>query len=307
MSTILRHTEHGDDEADTRLRIAQLALDNSLDSILIHDLDGRLVFFNDAAAVNLGYTPDEFAKLGPWGFAAHATDSERAERMTAIRDAGELTFYSDGRLKNGEPWVARVRSRWVETDEGPMVVSVSHDVTEPVAARQELERLAFHDQLTGLANRSLFDDRLEVAMAAAVRHGLVLGVAFIDIDGFKHVNDTLGHEVGDELLGIFAERLQRAVRAEDTVARYGGDEFVALFPNLSAPEDLDALAAKLRERLAEPVVIDGHRLDMSGSVGVAVFDPENDDVRTLMMRADVSMYEAKRKAARWRRYLRLVS
>lgn len=295
------------DDAESRLRIAQLALDNSLDSILIHDVDGRLVFFNDAAAMTLGYTPEEFAKLGPWGFAGEYTAEERAERMAAIREAGELTFFSHGRLKNGERWVAEVRSRWVESDDGPLVVSVSHDVTERVAAREELERMAFFDQLTGVANRSLFDDRLRVAMAAASRRGLTLGVAFIDIDGFKAVNDTVGHEVGDKLLVAFARRLERAVRAEDTVARYGGDEFVVLFPHLACATDLDVLREKLREELSQPLTIDGHRLDVGGSVGVALFNPEADDVRTLMMRADVSMYEQKRAATKRRWRLRLVS
>lgn len=306
MSTTCGRLRKGDD-AESQLRVAQLALDNSLDSILIHDLEGRLVFFNDAAAHQLGYTPEEFAQLGPWEFAGKSTPAERAARMDAIRAAGEMTFSSDGRLKDGGRWVAEVRSRWVETDEGPMVVSVSHDITARTNAKEELERLAFHDALTGLPNRALFDDRLEVAMAAARRHGSLLGIAFIDLDGFKAVNDTLGHDVGDELLVTLARRLERTVRAEDTIARLGGDEFVGIFPHLASAEDLDSIADKLRARLAELVTVGGKRVDVSGSIGLALFDPDTDDARSLLMRADISMYEAKRETTRKGRRLRRVS
>lgn len=299
---------HGSDDAASQLRIAQLALDNSLDSILIHDLDGRLVFFNDAAAHTLGYTPEEFAKLGPWEFAGDYSPEERRARMDAIRGAGELTFYSNGRQRNGRRWTAEVRSRWVETAEGPLVVSVSHDVTERVAASEALEHIAFHDQLTGLANRALLTDRLEVAIAAAKRHGHELGIAFIDLDGFKGVNDSLGHEVGDQLLVAFARRLERAVREEDTVARLGGDEFVVLFPRLTSAEDLASLGKQLRERIAGPVTVNGKRMRVAGSLGLALLDRDSDDAKSLLMRADMSMYEAKRETAAKRgHHLRLVS
>lgn len=294
--------------AESQLRIARLALDNSLDSIIIHDTEGRLVYFNEAAAALLGYTPEEFGRLEPWGFAGSATAQERAARMAEIQAAGEMTFFSEGRLKNGERWVAEVRSRWVEDVCGPLVVSVSHDVTDRVTARETLEHLAFHDPLTGLANRALFDDRLEVAIAGATRHGNLLGIAFIDLDGFKTVNDTLGHDVGDQVLITLARRLERTARAEDTVARFGGDEFVIIFPRLASEGALDAVAEKLRARLKEPLTVGAERIELSGSVGLALFDPSADNARTLLMRADVSMYEAKRRAVpAGRHHLRRVS
>jgi diguanylate cyclase (GGDEF)-like protein/PAS domain S-box-containing protein len=293
MTPNMNHPLGGSGDDKSRLRLAELALDNSLDSILIHDTSGRLVFFNDAAAEHMGLTADEFAKLGPWEFSGDQTDEERSLRMLAIEQAGELTFISSRMLQNGTRVIMEVHSRWVQTDDGPVVVSVSHDATERLSAQQALEHLAFHDPLTGLANRALFDDRLDVAIAGARRHGDILGVAFIDVDDFKDINDGFGHEVGDRVLVSLAERLVRAARAEDTVARLGGDEFVVIFPRLKSSADLTGIAGKYHRLLSKPVRVSGKLVPVSASIGLAMFDSEKDDARSLLIRADVAMYNAK--------------
>jgi diguanylate cyclase (GGDEF)-like protein/PAS domain S-box-containing protein len=293
MTPNMDHPLGGTGDTESRLRLAELALDNSLDSILIHDTSGHLIFFNDAAAAAMGLSSEEFAKLGPWEFAGEDTDEGRSLRMLAIQQAGDLTFHSHSTRPDGTRAIAEVHSRWVETDDGPIVVSVSHDATERLTAREALEHMAFHDPLTGLANRALFDDRLDIAIAAARRHGNILGVAFIDVDDFKEINDSFGHDVGDRVLVALAERLSRASRADDTVARLGGDELAVIFPRLSSAADLTGIAGKYHRLLSKPVRVSGKRVAVSASIGLSLFDPEKDDARSLLIRADVAMYNAK--------------
>jgi len=163
-----------------------------------------------------------------------------------------------------------------------------------------LQNLAFHDPLTGLANRALFDDRLEQAMASARRHEDLLCIAFLDIDDFKNINDGHGHVIGDQVLISVARRLEFSVRQEDTVARLGGDEFVAIFPRVTSVDDFEFLASGLIGRVQEPVIIGKLRFNITASIGLAVFQPD-DDARSLLMRADIEMYEAKRSSStsRW--------
>ena len=286
--------------ADLRrqLKIANLALQNSLDSILVHTTDGRILFFNDVAAGTVGLSREEYAALPPWGFAGNFNAEERAERVAHIKEAGSLVFRSE-RMHRGDRRIVEVHACYVEGDEGdePVLVSVSHDVTEKVRAEEILKHCAFHDSLTGLANRALFEDRLELAIAGAKRHGNLLGIAYIDVDEFKSVNDRYGHEIGDRTLVALGERLESSVRAIDTAARFGGDEFVVVFPRLASDKDLTRIVGKLAARLGEHVVFDGQSLQVTSSVGSAIFDPINDDARSLIMRADISMYEAKRVRA----------
>ena len=157
-----------------------------------------------------------------------------------------------------------------------------------------LLHLASHDQLTGLANRALLLSRLETAIARLERHLGGLAVVFMDLDGFKAVNDAFGHNHGDELLMVIGERLTGLMRSEDTVARFGGDEFVALFEDLTNPAlEAEALAARLHRAVAEPVLIAGTPLCITASIGVAVVtgvDCRSDEV---LIEADRTMYDAK--------------
>ncbi len=281
---------------DGQLWLTRLALENSLDSILIHDTEGRLVYFNQAAADALGLSMRDYANLEPWGFAGdYANVEERERRLQAIKDAGSLTFMSQRALPDGSVVYLEVRTRWVETPGGPLVVAVTHDITERMTTKAALEYLAFHDSLTGLANRALFDDRLEQAIAAARRHGHVMGVAFIDLDDFKEINDEYGHDVGDSVLMALADRLSEAAREEDTVARFGGDEFVIIFPRLSSADDLNTVCDKVRALISQPVALDDLVIDVHASLGIAYFEDRDDDARSLLMRADIAMYRAKRR------------
>jgi diguanylate cyclase (GGDEF)-like protein/PAS domain S-box-containing protein len=280
------------------LKIVKLALENSLDSVIVHTTDGRVVYFNDVAAAHAGLSRAEFAALPAWGFSGNFTAQQRAAMITQIVRHGSLVFRSE-RVVNGECRNIEVHACYAPGDTGdePLVVSVSHDVTQKVRAEEILRHRAFHDSLTGLANRALFEDRLELAIAGAKRHGNILGIAYIDVDEFKAVNDTSGHEVGDRVLIVLGERLESSVRQIDTAARFGGDEFVLIFPQLASDADLQRIVGKLTSKLGEPIAVDGVSLQLTSSVGTAIFDPINDDARSLIMRADIAMYDAKRARA----------
>lgn len=159
---------------------------------------------------------------------------------------------------------------------------------------RELEAAALHDVLTGLPNRRLLMDRLVLAIANARRHKQTMAVLFLDLDGFKQINDTFGHDVGDTLLQIVADRLVATVRQVDTVARLGGDEFIIGLWELSRDEGLASLMSKLIQVISEPCDINGHCLSITTSIGVALYPQHGDDGKSLMKSADLALYEAKR-------------
>lgn len=277
--------------------LAKIALDNAIDGILIHTTGGEVVFFNEAAARNLGFTPDEFAKLPPWSFAGEFTLDELQERVERIKRAGKLVFPSPRTLPDGTRATIEVHARWVETEFGPLIVSVSHDITEQADAYRRLQHLAFHDALTDVSNRARFDARLEEAIAEQARNGIEFGIVYMDMDGFKDINDTDGHSTGDLVLRALAQRLRHSVRASDTVARFGGDEFVAIIRNVANLDSLRSIADKLCDRVAEPLAIEDREYVVHASCGCALYDPKTDTAHSVVMRADIDMYE-RRKAAR---------
>lgn len=162
-----------------------------------------------------------------------------------------------------------------------------------VLAGQEIEHLAYHDALTGLPNRPLFIDRLIVALAHATRQRQKLAVFFLDVDRFKDINDSLGHSLGDVLLKSIAERIRRCVRAEDTVARFGGDEFTLVIQRITHAEDAAKVAEKLLESLRQPIRVGDHELFVTTSIGISLFPTDGTDAETLVKNADTAMYRAK--------------
>ncbi|WP_020654895.1 bifunctional diguanylate cyclase/phosphodiesterase [Massilia niastensis] len=252
-------------------------------------------------------------------FSIEATNS-RAEQLTGLRKeqmAGQrmsvmlpaslgasifddlAAVALDGVAREAE-WLAHtvpVAERWLHRQvvavEGG-VVAIVRDITERKLAEQRIRHLAHHDDLTGLPNRSLLRDRLGQAIRDAERKGGAVGLAFIDLDGFKLVNDGLGHNAGDELLKVVGARMGRCLRRTDTLARFGGDEFVILLPDLSGdPMAITPLLEKVRQAVTEPVQVGGQEVQVSCSIGVTFFPRDGADVNTLMMNADAAMYRAK--------------
>jgi len=168
-----------------------------------------------------------------------------------------------------------------------------HDLSRLQDSEQHLSRLAYYDVLTGIPNRHLFNDRLRMAIGQAKRTGRHLALLFIDLDRFKQVNDSLGHDVGDELLRAIALRLKGAIREVDTVARLGGDEFTIIIPNLQDERDAEYVAGKVLEACQPPVQIGKHVLLAMPSIGIALYPAHGEDAQTLLRRADAAMYHAK--------------
>ncbi|HUP66110.1 MAG TPA: EAL domain-containing protein [Thermoanaerobaculia bacterium] len=175
-----------------------------------------------------------------------------------------------------------------------MISSLLEDEREAAAlASNEIAHMAYHDALTGLPNRPLFIDRLIVATAHAARHRQKLAVFFLDVDRFKEINDTLGHSPGDVLLKTLSDRIRKCVRAEDTVARFGGDEFTLLLQKIDRAEDAAKVAHKLLAAVKEPFIIGEHELYVSVSIGIALYPTDGLDAETLVKNADTAMYRAK--------------
>ncbi|MFZ5475932.1 MAG: putative bifunctional diguanylate cyclase/phosphodiesterase [Myxococcota bacterium] len=191
----------------------------------------------------------------------------------------------------------------LRVDERAMLCLVAQDVSDAQRDAERARWFAYHDTLTGLPNRLLFQDRLGVAVAQAERAGEHLAVVFVDLDHFKDVNDTLGHDEGDRLLEVVADRLQRCVRAGDTVARQGGDEFLVLLPRLGAEEEAGRVCERLLAAVRQPIVLAGREVYVGASVGLAVYPADARDGVALLHHADIAMYEAKEDCGDgWRRF-----
>ena len=171
--------------------------------------------------------------------------------------------------------------------------SLQHELVELAHKEAQARYLAYHDELTGLPNRSLLQDRFHQAMSQAERHHKPLALLMVDLDEFKRVNDRLGHASGDKLLQAVTLRLTKGIRGADTVCRYGGDEFVIMLPEIDSPNIAATLAVEIGGRLSEPYIIDGHKIHMAVSVGVAVYPGDGQTFDDLMKQADIAMYRAK--------------
>jgi len=170
---------------------------------------------------------------------------------------------------------------------------VARDITAMKQAEEKIQQMAYHDSLTGLPNRKLFSDRLGIALAQAQRNQKGVAISMLDLDNFKNVNDTLGHDVGDLLLKAAAERLSAALRKGDTVARFGGDEFVLILPDLKGIEDVIQVAQKIVDSFRKPFLIDTHQLVVTTSIGIAVYPHDGTDEGILLKNADIAMYQVK--------------
>lgn len=293
---------------ETRLRVLERGLEASINGVIIADAsqpDLPIIYANAAFVKMTGYSMDEVLGRNCRFLQGEDTDPEARE---AIREA--LSEHQDLHLtlrnyrKDGSPFWNDIYISPIFDAEGRIThyVGVQHDISEHKAYEAQLAHHASHDALTGLANRALFEDRLDHDFALARRHGYRLAVLFIDLDDFKPINDSLGHAVGDKVLKELAQRMQSAMRAGDTVARLGGDEFVVIVPDIDQDMQVAQLVERLLPLIARPYRIDGHELYLTGSVGVAISDEDTLEPRQLIQQADMAMYQAKqqgRNAYQW--------
>jgi diguanylate cyclase (GGDEF)-like protein/PAS domain S-box-containing protein len=274
------------------LELKSMMLDGLADGIMVHTAQGSLLYFNPAAATIYGYTPEEFAQVGEWGWVPPEAREAIVGRVDALRQSGQYDFQSVGYLADKSRILTEVHARRLVLPRvGEVLVSVIQDVTERLAAQDTIKHLAFHDPLTGLANRVMLDEQLRMAMASSQRYGETVGVVYLDLNAFKPVNDTFGHAAGDVVLKTVADRLVATVREYDTVARIGGDEFLVLFPRLEHREDLRMLSRKLQECLGRPIHVGDHSVRVSAKVGLATYH-RGEAPDELISRADHEMYRS---------------
>jgi len=266
--------------------------DLAADSMMILDLDGTIRDVNRTGYERLGYTRDELVgmhitRLDPPEFAAKV-----AQRLDDIEKGGAI-FESAHLRKDGTAMPVEINGRTIELDGKKVIFSIIRDISSRKTVEQKIAQLAHFDALTKLPNRTLFYDRLDQAVARARRYRQKFAILFMDLDGFKQVNDEFGHQVGDSLLGMVAERLVKSARDMDTVARVGGDEFVFILNNIDHADNVSLVANKILDSLSRPFVVNRNTCSIGCSIGISIFPDDTEDTETLVKMADDAMYLAK--------------
>jgi diguanylate cyclase (GGDEF)-like protein/PAS domain S-box-containing protein len=300
------------DQVDALARF-EATFAGALTGMLLMDLDGCILDSNPAIEELLGYRGDELlgrrtSELVHPGDRAEA----RAAYLKMIEEDGDsLRLEHRFVRRDGKVLWVDASASLVRDAEGrkSFLIVMIQDVTQrkqaeaALRAQAELnEHQALHDALTGLANRTLFHDRVDRAVKAARRTGVRVAVLMMDLDRFKDVNDSLGHAAGDQLLVELGARLESSLRTSDTVARLGGDEFGVMLPEAMVPDDVLQAVERMRTAIEQPATVHGLQLSVEASIGIAVYPEDGEDVETLIQRADAAMYHAKEDKAGWAFY-----
>jgi len=253
---------------------------------------------NSLACVGTGFTPEEmkqktFIELAP------NLDPKRLSRMcdslvNKIRPM--VSFETMFKRKNGSTYPAECKLQLVEPKDSVLEILVwVQDISERKQMENTIRQMAYYDSLTGLPNRNLLNDRLAVALANASRNNQMVAILFLDLDHFKTINDSLGHEAGDQLLQQVSLRIKGILRKQDTVARMGGDEFIVLIPGLMDSNHTARLAEKILDSLAPAFKIGDNELYIGCSIGISIFPDDGMEIKTLLKNSDLAMYRAKEK------------
>lgn len=280
---------------------------NQLQAIIHNVMDG-IIMINDSGEIQ-GFNP---AAEQIFGYSLKDVLGKNVKLLMPELTRSEHDAYINRYVQTGQPKIIGIRGREMMAvrkngEQFPMEISVSEmmlgglryfvgiarDITERKLAEQKIAHLAHYDHLTDLPNRALFLNSLEHSILLAKRNNYKVAVLFLDLDGFKKVNDALGHEAGDQLLREVAKRLKEAIRASDTVARVGGDEFTFVLDGIESDENASLMANKIIAALSEPFDLKGQRCHVGGSVGISIFPDDSNDLEKLIKQADEAMYLAK--------------
>jgi diguanylate cyclase (GGDEF)-like protein/PAS domain S-box-containing protein len=264
--------------------------------VILVDADARVEYVSESMTRVFGYRDEEL--LGQP--LSDILDDEAGVRLreglgeVAERPYGVLELELPLRHRDGHPCTAQITiTNLLDNPSVGGLVLNTRDISERRQLEDQLVHQAFHDSLTSLANRALFKDRVDHALQRTKRHMPSVAVLFLDLDGFKEVNDSLGHAAGDRLLIQVAERLRSCVRPSDTVARFGGDESAVLIEDASDDVDVDQVAERVLEGLRQPFVVNGREHHVRGSMGIARMESDVDGADHLLRNADLAMYRAK--------------
>jgi diguanylate cyclase (GGDEF)-like protein/PAS domain S-box-containing protein len=273
--------------------------ENTIEGIFQTTVDGHFLSANLPLAKMLGFssveeTMEAFTDIA---YGMYVNPSDRVEFLRRTNENDTLQAFETRLYRKDRSviWVS-INARSVRNGTGAILYyeGTIENITERKEAEETIRRLAYHDALTELPNRPLFNDRLALAMSNADRKKEKVAVMLLDLDKFKDINDTLGHNVGDLLLQSVSHRLMELLRKSDTVARMGGDEFLIMIPEIEKIDYADSVAMKILENFCEPFMLDGHNIRITTSVGVAIYPRDGKDVETLVKMADIAMYEAKK-------------
>ena len=270
-------------------------VDTAREGVWVFDAEGRTTFSNARMGEILGYMPTEMVGMFGLDFMDDDGKKEADRRLSQRREGVSEQYDFRFKRKDGTDVWTIVSASPMYSAEGGFagVLARVTDISERKQQESDMWWQAYHDSLTRLPNRALFEDRLGQLLAMSRRQNSRVAVLFIDLDRFKHINDTLGHGAGDRLLKVVADRLTTCLRAEDTIARMGGDEFTILLPGIEHPEDAAKVAQKLLDAIAVPIQIDDQELFVGGSIGISLFPEDGQDTQALLKHADVAMYRAK--------------
>ena len=284
-------------EADLKFQLATQFFEGSNEGLLITDADQRIIQINPAFTTITGYTPDEVMGQKPEILASGRHDASFYEAMWQEINAhdhwqGEVW----NRRRNGEEYPEWLSISRIQDSQGLTThyVAIFSDISRRLEQEARIRDLAYFDTLTGLANRVLLRDRVQHDLSMARRHQTALSLLFIDLDHFKHINDSLGHQVGDQLLIQVAQRIKHMLREQDTVARLGGDEFMVVLPETTT-EGASHKASQLLQTLSRPYEIGGQELTVTPSIGIAMYPEDGQDFEGLYRCADTAMYRAKQE------------
>ena len=282
--------------AEDQLKLAASVFTHAREAIMITDANGILIEVNDTFTQITGYGREEVLGRSPSILKSGQHDKAFYQAMWAsLLATGQWSGELWNRHKNGALFAELLTISAVKTDDGKIqnYVALFSDITPMKHHQQQLEHIAHYDLLTNLPNRMLLAERLSHSMAQSKEQGQSLAVAYLDLDGFKAINDTYGHDVGDELLIELAQLMNSALREDDTLARIGGDEFVAVLPSLDNMSDYKLVLDRLLKAAMDPVLIGGRTLQVSTSIGVTLYPQDGADADQLMRHADQAMYIAK--------------
>ncbi|MFH1034448.1 MAG: PAS domain S-box protein [Pseudomonadota bacterium] len=281
---------------EEQLKLAAKVYENTVEGVLITDSVGAVIMVNPAFSHITGYQPSEVIGESPLILRTDDLPLEIYETMwEALITNGRWQGEIWNRRKNGEAYPEWVTISRIADSMGHATnyIAVFHDLTDIRRGEEQIKYQAHHDALTGLPNRTLFDDRLEQAMAHSDRQGQRLALMFLDLDRFKQINDSLGHQVGDMMLQEVARRIKGCLRDTDTVARLGGDEFTVIVPNVGGLEGTMEAARRILRSLEASFLLKGHELFTTASLGITLYPDDARDRESLLKNADLAMYRAK--------------
>lgn len=282
--------------SEEKLRLAATVFETTAEAVIVMDADQRVTAVNPAFTEITGYSAEEVIGQLPSFLTGGTRHKEAAAALwEGVRKFGRWEGELWNRRKSGEDYAERLAVSSIADERGVIqqYVVVLSDITQRKLDEERIRYQANYDALTGLPNRALFLDRLNQAVSVSARSGQRVGLMFIDLDGFKLVNDTLGHDIGDRLLQEAGARLSSCVRSYDTVARLGGDEFTIIMPNLGDGQSAAPVAQRIIDSLEQPFDLVGQEALVSASIGITVFPDDAADAQTLLKNADAAMYRAK--------------